>query len=355
MGGGAYAPGLVADPRPALRFGVVHDFRCPPGSPFSLADVYHQTLEQVVLMDRLGLDLAWFSEHHFVEDGYLPNFVPVAGAVAARTERIRISTDIALAPFAHPIRLAEDLAVLDQLSGGRMELGLGLGYAPHEFRGFGIPIANRVSLTEECVDILRLAWSGEPFSYAGRRYRFDDVTVTPTPVQPGGPPLWLASTSPRSVERAVRFDTNVLPQGLRSVVLDGWREQARAAGLDPDRRRVGIIRGVLVTDDPERDWPPVREAERYRMRVYGRFAEEANLGGQAMFQQEGRISQRIIVGDVATCAAELTSYIADHGFTDVVTWGSAPGLPPAHFTPSMERFAREVVPLVRQSLASQPR
>jgi alkanesulfonate monooxygenase SsuD/methylene tetrahydromethanopterin reductase-like flavin-dependent oxidoreductase (luciferase family) len=343
----------VDDVRPALRFGVVHDFRCPPGRAYTLADVYHQTLEQVTLLDGLGLDLAWFSEHHFVEDGYLPNFVPVAGAVAALTHRIRISTDIALAPFAHPIRLAEDLAVLDQLSGGRMELGLGLGYAPHEFRAFGVPIANRVSLTEECVEILRLAWAGEPFSYEGKRYRFDKVTVTPTPVQPGGPPLWLATTSPLSVARAVRFDTNVLPQGVRSTVLDAWRDESRAAGLDPDRRRVGIIRSVLVTDDPERDWPPVREAERYRMRVYGRFAEEAQLGGRALFEQEGRISQRIIVGDVETCAAELTSYIVDHGLTDVVTWGSAPGLPPAHLTPSMERFAREVVPLVRRAV-SQP-
>jgi alkanesulfonate monooxygenase SsuD/methylene tetrahydromethanopterin reductase-like flavin-dependent oxidoreductase (luciferase family) len=284
-----------------------------------------------------------------VEDGYLPNFVPVAGAVAARTERIRISTDIALAPFAHPLRLAEDMAVLDQLSGGRMELGLGLGYAPHEFRGFGIPLANRVSLTEECVEILRLGWAGEPFSYSGKRYHFDDVTVTPRPVQPGGPPLWLAVTSPMSVARAVRFDTNVLPQGVRGVVLDGWRDRARAAGLNPDARRVGIIRGVLVTDDPERDWPEVREAERYRMRVYGRFFEEAGIGRET-FQQEGRISQRIIVGDVATCVAELSAYILEHRFTDVVTWGSAPGLAPEWFTPSMERFARDVVPQVRAAV-----
>src|SRR5207237_2725444 len=124
-----------------------------------------------------------------------------------------------------------------------------------------------------------------------------------------------------------------------------WRDQARAAGLDPDVHRVGIIRSVLVTDDPERDWPAVREAERYRMRVYGRFFEEAGLGRET-FQEEGRISQRIIVGDVATCAAELTAFILDHGFTDVVTWGSAPGLPPDRLTPSMARFAREVVPLV---------
>ena len=130
----------MSDTKPALRFGVAHDFRCPPGSDYTMADVYAQTMEQIALVDRLGLDLVWFSEHHFVDDGYLPNFVPVAAAAAAITSRIRIGTNIALAPFAHPLRLAEDMGILDQLSGGRMELGLGLGYAPHEFAAFGMPV-----------------------------------------------------------------------------------------------------------------------------------------------------------------------------------------------------------------------
>jgi alkanesulfonate monooxygenase SsuD/methylene tetrahydromethanopterin reductase-like flavin-dependent oxidoreductase (luciferase family) len=294
----------------------------------------------------------WFSEHHFVEDGYLPNFVPVAAAVGAVTSHVRISTDIALAPFAHPLRLAEDMAILDLLTGGRMELGLGLGYAPHEFEAFGIPRARRVSLTEELIEILQLAWTGERFSYHGKRYAFDDVLVTPQPVQPGGPPLFLATTSPASVDRAVRYDTNVLPQGQTDVVLDRWRDLTRAAGRDPDAYRVGVIRGVLVTDDPERDWPAVRQAERYRMKVYGRFAEQADLGGQEMFKQGGRLNQRIIVGDPAACADELTAYILEHGITDVVTWGAVPGMPPEAMTPFMERFVREVVPVVKQRVAA---
>ena len=339
---------------PPLRFGVAHDFRCPPGSDYSLADVYAQTIEQVALLDRLGLDLVWFSEHHFVEDGYLPNFVPVAGAVAAVTTSVRISTDIALLPFAHPIRLAEDMAILDQLSNGRMELGIGLGYAPHEFRAFGIPRSRRVSLTEECVDILKLSWrdgGDAPFSYAGKRYQFTDVNVMPKPVQPGGPPLWMASTSPASVARAVRFDTHLLPQGPRSIVLDKWRDQTSAAGRNPDDYRIGIIRSVLVTDDAERDWPRIREAERYRMRVYGRFFEEAGLGGRGAFEETDRIPQRPIVGDVDHCVSELTSFITEYGLTDVVSWGSAPGLPPSFFTPMMERFATEVVPRVKSEIS----
>ena len=337
--------------KPALRFGVAHDFRCPPGSEYTMADVYAQTMEQIALVDRLGLDLVWFSEHHFVDDGYLPNFVPVAAAAAAITSRIRIGTNIALAPFAHPLRLAEDMGILDQLSGGRMELGLGLGYAPHEFAAFGMPVSHRVSYAEETTQIVKLAWQGERFSFHGKRWSFDDVRTTPQPLQPGGPPLWTASTSPASVDRAVRFDTNLLPQGPTSIVLDRWRAKTRAAGRDPDAYRIGIIRSVLVTDDPERDWPPVRAAERYRMKVYGGFFDAAGLGGQDAFKDEERIPQRIIVGDVAHCVDELCAFVTRYGLTDVVTWGAAPGLAPAVLTPMIERFASEVVPAVQARLA----
>lgn len=337
--------------RPAVRFGVAHDFRCPPGSELSLTQVYAETFEQLRVLDGLGLDLVWFSEHHFVEDAYLPNFVPVAAAAAMATSSMRISTDVALAPFAHPLRLAEDMAILDQISNGRMELGLGLGYAPHEFRTFGIPVSRRVSLTEECLDILRLAWSGERFSYHGRRWHFDDVLVTPWPVQPGGPPLWLAVTSEASVDRALRHGTNVLPQGKRQLVVESWRDGVRARGDDPDRYRVGIIRSVLVTDDPERDWPPLRAAERYRMRVYSQFSEDAGTGGKQQFTDTERVPQHVIVGDVDHCVRELVTFISEFGLTDVVTWGSAPGLAPAALTPSMVRFAAEVVPAVRHALA----
>jgi alkanesulfonate monooxygenase SsuD/methylene tetrahydromethanopterin reductase-like flavin-dependent oxidoreductase (luciferase family) len=346
------ADATTSGTRPPLRFGVVHDFRSPPGSGIDLGDVYAQTMEQIVLLDGLGLDQCWFSEHHFVPDSYLPNFVPVAAAAAARTSRLRFSTDVCLLPFVHPLRLAEDLGILDQLSGGRMELGIGLGYAVHEFRAFGVPIRRRVSLTEEGIEILRLAWTGERFSYYGRRYQFDDVLVTPQPVQAGGPPLWLASSSRAGAERAVRYGTHLLPQGDRAEVLDPWRAGVHAAGGDPAERRVGVIRSVLVTDDAERDWAVLKQAEQYRMGVYLGFAEEAERAGTpggSLGRQE-RIPQRFIVGDVEHCVAELVDFITTFGFTDVVTWGSAPSLEPVWFTPSMERFTTEVVPRVRAAL-----
>ena len=105
-------------PRPPLRVGVVYDFRNPPDSGIETQHLYAEILDQVAWLDGLGLDLVWFTEHHFVDDGYLPSWTPVAGAMAARTKRVRFSSDICLLPFNHPIRLAEDLAVLDNLSGG---------------------------------------------------------------------------------------------------------------------------------------------------------------------------------------------------------------------------------------------
>ena len=178
---------------PSLRFGIVHDFRCPQGSEITMPQVYGETFEQIEHAEQLGLDLCWFTEHHFIPDGYLPNFVPVAAAAASRTTHMKFSTDICLLPFRHPIRLAEDLAILDNISNGRMELGAGMGYASHEFQGFDIPISRRVSLTEETLQVLKLAWSGEAFNFEGKRYRFSDLRVTPDPVQQGGPPLWLRS------------------------------------------------------------------------------------------------------------------------------------------------------------------
>ena len=126
-------------------------------------------------------------------------------------------------PFSHPVRLAEDLAVLDNLSGGRIELGVGMGYAPHEFRGFGIPLPQRLSRMEEGLQILTRCFTGERFSFHGRRYDVDDVVIRPRYVQPGGPPLWIAAMSASGAARAARFDANLLPQGERAQVLDPWR------------------------------------------------------------------------------------------------------------------------------------
>src|SRR4051794_37899582 len=135
--------------RPSLRVGTVYDFRNTPESGMDMPSLYAAIMDQVVMLDGLGLDLVWFTEHHFLDDGYLPSWVPMAGAIAARTKRVRLSSDVCLMPFNHPLRLAEVLAVLDNISNGRIEGGGGTGYPPHRVRRLGLPVARRQSLTEE--------------------------------------------------------------------------------------------------------------------------------------------------------------------------------------------------------------
>jgi len=336
---------MNTEERPDLRFGVMYDCRRHPDSSVSMTDIYQQTIEQAVLADQLGFDHVWFTEHHFLADGYLPSFQPMAGAIAARTERIRISTDIALLPLYHPVRLAEDLAVLDNISGGRMELGIGMGYVPSEFAAFGVPLKNRVSMTEEAIDILRLAWSDGPADYRGKRYQLDGVDVHPKPVQDGGPPLWIAAMSEAGARRAARFGTNLLPQGKRSEVLDPWREAVTADGRNPDDHRVGIIRSVYVTDDRERDWPLIRRAERYRMSIYTKFmAETPDDYG---WGDPDSIPQGVVVGSPDECIAQLQEFVDTFGITDIASSGLPPGLDEDFANRNIERLATEVLPALR--------
>ena len=151
--------------KPNLRVGVVYDFRNPANSGSGNAAFYREIMEQAVWLDSLGLDLIWFTEHHFVDDGYLPSWIPVAAAMAARTNIVRFSSDISILPLYQPVRLAEDLAVVDNLSGGRIELGVGLGYVPWDFDGYGIPVKQRVSHTDEGLDILTRCYTGKKFSF----------------------------------------------------------------------------------------------------------------------------------------------------------------------------------------------
>lgn len=331
--------------RPTPRFGVCYDFRNPVDSGISMPDLYQQALEQIQWLDAAGLDLIWFTEHHFVEDGYLPAWIPVASAAAALTQRVRFSSDICLLPFVNPVRLAEDLAVLDNLSNGRVEVGLGMGYAPHEFAGFGIPLSRRVSLMDEGLDVLALAFSGERFSYTGKRYQFSDVQITPGYVQPGGPPMWVAAMSAAGARRAARVGANFLPQGDRSATLDVWQQEM---GHDAAAsRRVGIIKGVFVTDDVDGQWPAVRDSERYRMQLYRRFFAESNTN----FGAGEHIPQTWIVGDEQHCVSEICQFMRTYQMTDLVTWGIPPGLTSQVMNDSLERFVTAVVPAVKAELA----
>ena len=333
------------------RFGVVYDYRNPPDSGLDHPSLYAQSIEQVEWLDGLGLDHVWFTEHHFVDDGYLPAWIPVAAAMAARSKNIRFSTDVTLLPFQNPLRLAEDLAVLDNISNGRVELGVGMGYAPSEFEAFGFPRSQRLSRTEECMEILTRCFTGERFSFEGKRYKVGNAKITPGYVQEGGPPVWMAVTQEPSAERAARFNTHILPQGPRAETLGNYYSYLDKYDHSASDKRVGIIRGCFVTNDIERDLEKLTKAEEFRWKYYENLIVESK---QNIWAGEDVMPQDTIIGDVDTCVETLTNYMRQYGITDLVTWGLCPGYTAEEMAEPLEAFTTQVVPAVKKALADNP-
>src|ERR671935_2032614 len=176
----------------------------PPGSRRTFTDEYREVIDLVRLAETLRFDSAWVSEHHGAGDGYAPSLLPTLAAFAAATERIELGTGVVLAPFHDPLRLAEDAAVVDQLSDGRLILGLGIGWREEEFRMFGVPVRERAVRIEELVAVCRRAWTGERFSFEGRIFRYDRVKVTP-PASRGDIAIFLGADDPRTVRRGGRI------------------------------------------------------------------------------------------------------------------------------------------------------
>ncbi len=251
----------------------------PPGSDRTFAREYRETLELVRLAEALGFDSAWVSEHHGSSDGYLPSLLPMLAAFAAATERIRLGTGVVLAPLHHPLRLAEDAAVVDQLSDGRLILGLGIGWREEEFRMFGVPSEERLIRTAEAVEILRRAWTGQRFSFLGRAYRFEQVRVTPPPARAGGPPIYLGGYAERAVRRAGRLgDGYVVDSGdveeLRRA-LGMVEEGAREAGREPGTIGLAILHNAFVAEGDDA-WSAVRAGVAHQMGAYGAWGSGAD-------------------------------------------------------------------------------
>lgn len=182
-------------------------------------------VRHAVTAEKSGFDSVWLSEHHFAEDGHLPSPLMVMGALARETTAVDLATNVAIGPLYDPLRLAEDVAVVDQLSGGRVILGLGLGYRPEEFAALGVDRSRRGRILETTVCTLRAAWSGEAVVTDGRTGHA--VPVRPLPAQTGGPPILLGAFASRGVRRAAR-------------IADGWiaPELASVAQL---ARRIGTL------------------------------------------------------------------------------------------------------------------
>ena len=192
-----------------MKVGVLQFFSWPERR-VDLATVFARALDRIEVMDRTGYDAVWLAEHHFSSFSVCPSVHMVGTLAAARTKRLRIGTGVSLAPFYHPLRLAEEVALLDVLSGGRVNWGAGRGFARVEFENFGVPAEESTSRFHEAVEIVLRAWTEEWLSFAGKHYQFDGVEVLPKPMQQPHPPVWMAATSESSLDWAASHGFSIL-------------------------------------------------------------------------------------------------------------------------------------------------
>ena len=188
-----------------VKFGYMLDFRNPPDSKLDFGTFYAEMFRQIEVAEQAGLDSIWVTEHHFTDDGYLSAIMPTLAAIAARTKRVSIGTYVLLAPFYHPLRLAEDTAAIDVISNGRLRLGIGMGYRAEEFDGFQIARKYRLGRTLETMEILKRAWTGERFSFDGKHFQFRDVRVLPRPLSRPHPELLWGGMTPKAIQRGAEL------------------------------------------------------------------------------------------------------------------------------------------------------
>ena len=376
------------------EFGITLSFQAHRASGQGWDTAYRQGLELAAEASRLGFASIWVGEHHGEEDGYCPSPVVAGAALAAVAPNCRIGQSIAIAPLqGHPLRLAEDLAVLDNLSGGRVELGLGMGYAPHEFRGFGVldnlsggraeiglgqgyrpaeyaafgaAWGRRTRAFEEALDILALAWRGERFDYDGQVHRVAGGLLRPPPVAPGAPPLWLGAAVRAARARVVARRAGLILSPIVELELAArqfasFDRETAAAGAAPLPR--AMMREILIGASPAdalhrhaRGLDHVYRVQYAPERTNAAYVDAAGrrvplTAADPYYLSEAYVAERWFAGTPEAIADTIAGWQPRLGLDRLVFHPLQPGLPLADAVADMETVAREIVPRVRERLA----
>jgi alkanesulfonate monooxygenase SsuD/methylene tetrahydromethanopterin reductase-like flavin-dependent oxidoreductase (luciferase family) len=305
-------------------------------------ELYAAALDQVAWADELDFDLVGLGEHHCAEDGYNPSPLILASAMAGRTRRIRFRTSVLLAPLYDPIKLAEDLAVAQLVTGGRIIAGIGAGYRPVEFESFGRRLEDRWQAMGEICELLRQAWTGEPFEFRGRRCH-----VTPKPEPP--PPILLGGSSPAAARRAARIADGWFPP-LDPELWTPYREECLRLGKpDPGAYpKQGPI-FLWVTKEPDRDWERLLPHLRHQIESYSRWTEEA-FGRPAGPYVEGLSAEQLKQSHAyRVLTPEATLELAESLGSDGVLYLSPllAGIDPELSWQMLRLYEREVHPHLR--------
>ena len=263
------------DARQPLRFGVLQFFSWP-NRAVPLPTIYARALERIEIMDRSGgYDAVWLAEHHFNTYSVCPSVHIMGTHAAARTQRLRIGTAVSLAPMYHPLRLAEEVALLDVLSGGRVNWGAGRGNDPVEFGVFGLDRDSSYAKFREHVDVVLRAWREDRLTYEGEFVQVRDVEVLPKPLQRPHPPVWMAATSPDAIAWAAGAGHSILmdPHSSHADIgrkLAAYREGLAAAGHPVDGRTTPIARLIAIAPTDEEAKEVARRGAQWTVTSYAK-------------------------------------------------------------------------------------
>ena len=291
-----------------MKFGLYSSIDNPPRGEH-LERSIDEVIAEAPLAESLGFDSCFFGEHHQDKDGFLPSPLIVATAVAARTRTLRVGTSVILLPLHHPVHVAEDVITLDLVSKGRVILGVGIGYQPGDFEAFAVPMEDRLARFEESVEILRLCWAGETFSFRGKHYTLTDVRITPRPYQKPGPPLWIGASVPAAARRAGRVADGFV--GTPSTGIDNasslatiYRNAAREAGRVPQVIQMRDAWVATTRAEADRVYGP-HVMTAYKYYFDNRLAEFRTLPAGTPFTLDQLAPDRLVLGDPDTCVREF--------------------------------------------------
>jgi alkanesulfonate monooxygenase SsuD/methylene tetrahydromethanopterin reductase-like flavin-dependent oxidoreductase (luciferase family) len=341
-----------------IEFGTFLLMQSPSARPSP--EIYARGLEIALAAETLGFRNVWLAEHHFSTYGYLSRPAQLATYIAAKTTRLRVGTAVIVVPLHHPLVVAEEIATLDLVSGGRLDVGLGRGYQPYEFERLGLELDSGRARWEESVDIILKAFEGRPFTYDGKLFKIPETSVFPQPVQQPRPPIWITAQSPESVEAAVRRGFNLLTGGF-GVPIERMAEFRRlfdrlVGEVKPaNPLKVGVQRAVYVTDSVA-DARAAAEEARWNMRVTLSLRNhyERVEGGRAIPVPapteptiDDLLDRFLVIGTPDTCIRQIRRVQEAVGITHFNCSFWFGDLGQARVLRSMELFAREVMPAFR--------
>lgn len=316
--------------------------------PIEGGHYYPEALEEVLRGEELGFDSVWMEEHHSVVDHYWPSPLTVLAGFATRTSRVTLGTDILVAPFYHPVRLAEDVALLDVISSGRVVIGAAIGYKPDEFTLYSVELAKRGARFEEQLAILKGLWTHDTFTFNGAYYQVHG-RLEPKPVTKPHPPVWIGGWGDLTLRRAANLADNWIPGPTADLprLLEGKRkflEHRREAGLAPITEWP-VTRDVIIADRAEQ----ARElAERHIMvsyrKEYAGGWKHPFIDASIATDLDRVRKDRFLIGSPEQVIRDLRPLVEQYGMTHLICRLFFPGMPHRHIMRELELLAREVRP-----------